>query len=288
MQVLRIDDILKPGDIAHIARVRFSGHDGVSPHTHEFAEIFWIEEGQCLFGEDDRRTIATPGFACVALPEDQHGFSVPARKSGQASFVMVNVAFRPEPLLEALRRHHPLFDPKDRRRMELGPEGARALSASFERLVRSGPSALGLDRFILDTLERINEADRRQGDTALPDWLDEAVDRLLHRELPLEKPVEELAAIAGRSREHVSRTIRAQLGLSASEYLRTRMLDKAAALLALDAGDVGTIADIAARSGFSNLGGFYRSFRATRGLAPAAFRDRVRKNALPQAARPVR
>jgi len=201
---------------------------------------------------------------------------------------MANVAFRPKPLLDAINRHFPLFDHKDRRRMQLGLEGVRAHTASFERLVRSGPSTLGLDRFILDTLERISEADWRRGDTSLPFWLDDAAERLLHRELPLEKPVEEMAAIAGRSREHVSRTIRAQLGLSASEYLRTRMLDKVAALLALDAGDVGTIADIAARSGFSNLGGFYRSFRATRGLAPAAFRDRIRKTALPQAIRPVR
>jgi len=288
MQVLKVDDILKPGEIAHIARVRFSGHDGVSPHAHEFAEIFWIEEGHCLFEEGDMRTITAPGFACVTLPEDGHGFSVPAIKGGQAPFIMVNVAFRPEPLLDAMGRHFPLFDHKDRRRMELGLEGARALTASFERLVRSGPSTLGLDRFILDTLERISEADRRQGDTALPAWLGEAVERLFHRELPLEKPVQELAEISGRSREHVSRTIRAKLGLGASEYLRKRMLDKAAALLALDAGDVGTIADIAARSGFSNLGGFYRLFRATRGIAPAAFRDRVRNNALPQAVRPAR
>ena len=81
--------------------------------------------------------------------------------------------------------------------------------------------------------------------------------------------VDDLAAAAGLSRAHFSRMFTRTFGESPSEYLQTRRLERAAALLRYTDRSV---ADVCAMVGFSSVGSFTTTFARVYGKPPAAYR----------------
>ena len=85
---------------------------------------------------------------------------------------------------------------------------------------------------------------------------------------PLE--VADLAAAAGLSPSHFSRRFRRTFGESPHQYLLTRRLERAAALLRTSDRSV---ADVCFAVGWGSVGSFTTSFRRMFGLSPLAYRD---------------
>ena len=82
--------------------------------------------------------------------------------------------------------------------------------------------------------------------------------------------VADLAAAAGMSPSYFSRLFRRTFGESPHQYLLTRRLERAAALLR--ASDW-SVADICFAVGWNSVGSFTTSFRRMFGLSPLAYRD---------------
>jgi AraC-like DNA-binding protein len=81
--------------------------------------------------------------------------------------------------------------------------------------------------------------------------------------------VDALAASAGLSRAHFSREFKRAFGESPHRYLRSRRLERAAALLrATDR----SVAEVCLAVGLRSIGSFTSSFAATYGLPPTAYR----------------
>src|SRR5438309_2838210 len=81
--------------------------------------------------------------------------------------------------------------------------------------------------------------------------------------------VDDLAHAAGLSRAHFSREFRRAFGETPHQYLLTRRLERAAALLrSTDR----TVADICFTVGLSSVGSFTTSFGRTYGFTPTAYR----------------
>ncbi len=81
--------------------------------------------------------------------------------------------------------------------------------------------------------------------------------------------VDELAAAAGLSRAHFSREFRREFGESPHQYLLTRRLERAAALLrATDH----SVAEICFSVGLASVGSFTTSFTRTFGVSPTVYR----------------
>ncbi len=81
--------------------------------------------------------------------------------------------------------------------------------------------------------------------------------------------VDDLARAAGLSRAHFSRAFRRAFGVSPHEYLLTRRLERAAALLRTTDRQV---ADICFSVGLRSLGSFTTSFTRMFGVPPTAYR----------------
>lgn len=81
--------------------------------------------------------------------------------------------------------------------------------------------------------------------------------------------VDDLAAAAGLSRAHFSRSFTRTFGESPRAYLQTRRLERAAALLRQTDRSV---ADICAMVGLTSVGSFTTSFARVYGKPPAAYR----------------
>jgi AraC family transcriptional regulator len=84
-----------------------------------------------------------------------------------------------------------------------------------------------------------------------------------------EIPLDELAALAGRSACHFLRCFKQSIGISPHHYVTQRRIDRACALLA--AGDL-PLVDIALACGFADQSHFGRVFRRERNLTPLAYR----------------
>jgi AraC-like DNA-binding protein len=83
--------------------------------------------------------------------------------------------------------------------------------------------------------------------------------------------VDDMAAAAGLSRAHFSREFRREFGESPHQYLLTRRLERAAALLrATDR----SVADVCFSVGLASVGSFTTSFTRTFGVSPTVYRAR--------------
>jgi AraC family cel operon transcriptional repressor len=104
----------------------------------------------------------------------------------------------------------------------------------------------------------------------VPSWLRGLLDDL-DGLLDLGLDTAGLAQHAGVSAEHLARTVRKHLGVTPTELLNHRRLERAALLLSHTDSPVLTIAlDL----GFGSASVFSRAFRARHGLAPRAWRQR--------------
>jgi AraC-like DNA-binding protein len=92
--------------------------------------------------------------------------------------------------------------------------------------------------------------------------------------------VADLARAAGLSPAHFSREFRRTFGEAPHQYLLTRRLERAAALLR---NTDRTVTEICFSVGLSSMGSFITSFRRVYGVAPVAYRD-----AFPPARRHIR
>jgi transcriptional regulator GlxA family with amidase domain len=82
--------------------------------------------------------------------------------------------------------------------------------------------------------------------------------------------VDDLASAAGLSRAHFSREFRRAFGESPHQYLLTRRLERAAALLRTTDHSV---AEICLSVGLTSVGSFTTSFTRTFGKSPTVYRD---------------
>ena len=81
--------------------------------------------------------------------------------------------------------------------------------------------------------------------------------------------VDDLARAAGLSRAHFSREFRAAFGESPHEYLLTRRMERAAALLR---NTDRSVADVCLSVGLQSIGSFTTTFKRTYGVTPTAYR----------------
>ena len=82
-------------------------------------------------------------------------------------------------------------------------------------------------------------------------------------------PVDDLARAAGLSPAHFSREFRRAFGETPHQYLLTRRLERAAALLQ---NTDRSVADICFTVGLRSVGSFTTSFRRVYGVSPTAYR----------------
>ncbi len=257
-----------------LARWRLKPGEGWDPHDHDFYELFWVERGTLRHEVDGVGSAVGDGQLVWTQPEQVHV----ATNATTAAVIFVNLAV-PRAVVADLhqrcdrQRDGWLWDPRRPATHRLPPEALRTLG----RLVSTCDPSSPADRDLL--LLHLVHALRTPADidlAALPDRIQAAV-HALDADDAWAEGVSGLARRAGCSREHLTRTVRAQLGVDTTTLLQQVRLAAAARLLRLDDRPV---AEIAQQVGFASLGHFYKLFAATFGAPPQAWR-RTRRHGGP-------
>ena len=245
-------------DLGTVSLARYWAGGVMPEHAHDHASVSVVLAGG-LAERVGRREVEAGPFSVVVKPaEVAH-----EDRFGRAGARMLGVDLTAEAVRDlpgwreggaGWRWHH-------------APEGT-------ERAVRMGLDALAEtpdETAVADAIAALlHTATVASG--ALPPWLARVREHLhdAWREAPT---VSALADEAGVHRVHLARRFRQHLGTTVTAYLRGLRVQSAAHALA--AGDA-PLAQIALDAGFADQPHFSRSFRRATGLAPGAYRQRVR------------
>ncbi len=275
--MLRCESYVPAGGFFHIARSRFAAARATQApiHTHDFPEVFWIEEGAGMHFINGTTQPLKAGDLVLVRAQDAHGFAGAA-----GDMVLLNIAFRPEVLEDLRARYFPVsgwpwqggdlpfctrLGVAARRRFA---ERAAALAAAFT----APQSLLVVHRFLLNLLHDVAAPPAPQDSlVGLPPWMAEAIAELARRPALLEEGAGALPRLTGRSREHTARILRHCMGLSPSEFVNRLRLERAGEELRM--GDK-PIVRVALDAGYANLSYFYRRFVRHFGCTPLKYRVR--------------
>lgn len=270
MRKLRLSQFIGPDAHVHVARTVLPPGSRRFLHTHDFAEVFWMEAGRLRHHINGKVQVLEPGDLVLMRPPDAHDL----RPAGTPPAVLVNVAFHRQTLAFLRRRY---FDgeawPWEGAALpamaRLDPVQTARLHEQVAILAAGPPSRLALERFLLTLLGELTGPHRPPADARLPDWLQAAIQQCQNDPEALSGGVSALARRARRSREHLSRVLRQTTGQTPTELLNQLRLDRAAGELRLS--DKPILA-IALDCGWENLGYFYRLFKARFGVTPRRYR----------------
>lgn len=273
IMVKRWKELVMEGHAYHLSVALDEKRMPIPYHGHDFAEVFWVEEGRGIHRINGKRIEMKAGDLVMIRPTDRHSLHA---FPGEI-FRLQNVAFDHVTLA---RLKHSYFPEKGVWFWAGGALPFTTALDSGQRAILQGECAglrqaprdqLSIDSFLLNLfrlLGRIHEAH----DTC-PGWLEEAMRRFGSEE-DLAGGVSRFFQLAGRSPEHVARTLRKHGGSTPTEWVNARRLEYAVRLLESSSLPV---TEVAAVCGFENLSYFHRCFRAHQGTTPRAHRMRQRE-----------
>lgn len=254
----------------HVARVRMAAGYRGELHTHDFAEVFLVERGHAAHVVNGERQGLTRGDLVFIRPDDVHVF-----EALEGGITFVNVAMSMATLRTIESRYFetrgevwPWRKDGQPVRWRLPLRQLERASEWAGRLAGAAPTVLLLDAFLLDLVSLEDAALIQE----LPVWLAEAVARFTTTE-EFAGGAGRLAALTGRTPEHVNRVVRRLTGRSTTEYINDLRVAHAARQLRLTDR---SIADIAFGCGIHHLTYFYRIFGQRMGVAPSRYRRRQR------------
>jgi AraC family transcriptional regulator, dual regulator of chb operon len=260
----------------HWRRAFYLPGGGIEAHSHDFAELFLIEDGQ------GQQLVARDGsWTRVPLRAGQLAFVHPAvqhnlQAEPAGSMVLSNLAISAELHQELQQR----FFPDDQqwpwhehaatKPIDLASQDRIALDHWLSEVERqTEPDPLLAWTLLADVLRRVTRQHHNDPLGNCPDWLREAIEGF-------DDPrcygggVQGLARLAGVGREHLSRSVRRYLGRTATVLVNELRLEYAKKQLASTNRG---IQDIALDAGFGNLAHFHRLFKARVGQSPGAYRQ---------------
>lgn len=269
---LRLSKIVTSGDYGHVSRPLHSRRRPLQPHRHDFAEIFWVNEGEGMHEVNGRRARIRAGDLCCIQADDTHSIDI----VGDATLVITNIAF-PAEVVDWLRLRYFPGEKRwfwaDERTCSGHADATRlhALNVAADRLAAAPRDRLHFEFFLLGVFAELDGPQDEEGLAGAPDWLAHACRRMREPEA-LGEGVAALFRLAGRSPEHVARVTRATLGMTPSEYVNRLRVSQAAFQLRMTSRPV---TEIALDAGYGNLSHFFHVFRRLHGMSPRRYRERL-------------
>lgn len=244
-------------------------------HDHDHTELFWVEKGKGFHCVNDKKVPLEKGAIVFIRPSDQHSVT-PANNT---QILLRTLSF----FKETADYFRTRYFPKSRKYFwseektpfhdSLDEDLLEWLNTRFEILYHKPSTNFYLDQFLLSLLEMLGQNDPLLEKKDIPAWLFNVLNQYKTPEHFARGP-EGFAAMANRSVEHVSRTIKKHFDMSLSEVInRERMNYAARQLIITD----DPIFSIAMDCNFANHGYFYTLFKDYFKITPGEYRELYRR-----------
>lgn len=266
--------LFPPGTAVHFVRATLDRARPKRLHGHDNPELVWVQNGRV------RHHLATGsqdlGEGDMIFVQPGHRHALQARADDT---MIVSLTFAAGLVADIGARHaslsgHLFWSASDTPAQARRDIRALAdLNQSALRLHRSTRDALAAEAFLLPLCATLRDDTANHPDNA-PDWLAAAC-RAARDPAVFRDGAAGFVRATGRTHAHVSRTARAVLGQSPSDYVNAIRMDFAARQLA---SSPDSIAEIAADCGLPNLSHFHKLFRGQHGLTPGDYRRTWQRN----------
>lgn len=240
-------------------------------HTHDFYELFLIEEGEIHHFINGRQDVMRKGDIYFVRPEDEHCFQRGNCKKAQ----FVNMAFSGNIFQKAEAVMNLYFDTKQNGstvEIHLPPRMELAIQAKMTFLAREKTSLSLMVRqdlvvsILLDCLLLLYS--QQAYEESVPEWLEQACLRMRQNQNYLDG-LEKFIEIAGKSQEHLTRCMKKYYHVTPTEYINQIRLEQTTILLETTDD---SILDIMLECGFNNVSHFNQLFKKNYGLTPSRYR----------------
>lgn len=240
-------------------------------HTHDFYELFLIEEGEIYHFINGRQDVMRKGDIYFVRPEDEHCFQRGNCKKAQ----FVNMAFSGNIFQKAETVMNLYFDTKQNDssvEIHLPPRMELAIQAKMTFLAREKTSLSLMVRqdlvvsILLDCLLLLYS--QQAFEESVPEWLEQACLRMRQNQNYLDG-LEKFIEIAGKSQEHLTRCMKKYYHVTPTEYINKIRLEQTTILLETTDD---SILDIMLECGFNNVSHFNQLFKKNYGLTPSRYR----------------
>ncbi|MEX3014768.1 AraC family transcriptional regulator [Gymnodinialimonas hymeniacidonis] len=278
-KVFKIDTYLAVSEAYHFVRKDLPETPPVIEHSHDYFELFLVEQGQVFHWINGLEERLETGQLTFIRPSDRHALQAAPGTGGR----ILNVMFRQDTAAHLIDRYvaemsGKFFWARTEFPMSIrldGPQRERAVNAMLT-LQSTHRSLAKIEHFLLSIMTHVLDATAHAQDRA-PAWLIQAAHAAQDPRV-FRRGAEGMIEAAGRSQAHVCRETRRHLGLSPTQYVNRIRIQHAAMILS---GTAHPIANIAQDCGFENLSYFHRLFREQYGTTPRGYRQRHTKAELP-------
>lgn len=269
--VFDLSAFLHPDETFHLARVNILSRQDLSLHTHNYAELLWIEKGTGYHLVNSERLRLAPGDLIMIRPQDAHTYAASGKEGG---ITLINIAFP----VETLHYFHSRYFPGSTHyfwsagpmpcRMQLAPEVLHQLSARAEETMSHPRTNIELDSLLLFIFRQIALHETLSTTADVPGWLVHAIQEFTTPDR-FGRGIAGFVELCDRNGDYVNRTVRLHFGKSLTELTNELKMRYAATQLVITSMP---IKEISSNCGFPNLGHFYKTFKSLYRQTPKKYR----------------
>jgi AraC-like DNA-binding protein len=273
VEKLRFRDLVEGELCCHAHTRRMEGADRCAEHTHDFHELFWVEQGDAWHLVNGERRRVRSGHLVLVAASDTHGFEL---VDASQPFRLVNVAFPRAVWTSVIQRYaeEDLTERKpEAREFSMGTAERSELEMAAHEVRNGAASRRALERLLLNVLYLCERLSKAALSPRVPLWLSKALDAVQDPKY-FPNGTSALVELCGHSPEHVAREVRRWLGKTPTDVMNEARLAYASATLGETSRPV---LEIALECGYENISHFYRLFRARYGTSPGQYRTRQQR-----------
>ena len=269
-----VDLITEERQVMHIQRAFYRPGFAFHAHDHDFAELFFIEQGTGLHHWDGQRCKLSRGHVVLVAADCMHYLQA----ANDATLQIINVAISRQHFAALLKRygeHEQLRQwSASAQQWQLSAADHLWFLQAVQELEGHCHQQLYADAFLLNLLQRL-QMQKTQRST-LPNWLEDLF-QLFDQPRYFVDPLAQMCERCGKGREYISRSIKQHTGLTAIEFVNKKRMEYAARLL-METGQA--IEHICEDCGFKTHAQFYRLFKRAYGVTPKVYRKQHQMRAI--------
>lgn len=254
----------------HLARTTITSSTDLQLHHHDYAEIFWISQGQGIHLINGDSIPVKKGTLVIIRPEDTHTFKL---MMSNHRMEITNLAFGKDMMDFYISRYScsKAFFPKPDEppfTIQLTPSILSLFSSQADKMFADPRDILHLDIMVLMIFHALQE--HVSNNDCIPHWLSHALECYTISPFFV-KGTQGFVELTGKSTDHVNRILQEFLHQSLTETINIARLKYASSQLIMTNSPIKTIAS---ECGYGTVNYFHRIFKKHYGITPAEYRDK--------------